>query len=199
MTTAGEREHQTRVVGLARAALVARLDRAEQLAAERQLDRALDLVEHDRDRGRRVREHDVPEEIGEATLARDGGALSPPARQVDVQAQLVHDAVRDRICPALDIGIIAARPEIREADDGDELPVGAQGARGARQQARLARAVRPEHVAKTTRSQRCVELFVGSTHDIRGAIRRNRTADHEKLCRLHDLGHGAEIVAAARR
>ena len=196
---AGEREREALIVWLVRAPLVASFDRREQLGAERQLDRALDRVEHDRDRRGRVGEDHVPEEIGEPTLTRDGGALPPPARQVDVQAQLVDHAVRDCICPAFDVRVFAPRLEARDVDDGHELAIAPQRATHAREQARLAGAVCSEHVAEAPRLERRLELLVGSPLHVRRPIGRHRTSDHEKLSRLHDPSHGGEIVAAAWR
>jgi hypothetical protein len=59
--------------------------------------------------------------------------------------------------------------------------------------------MRAEHVAEAALLQRGDELSIGRALDVRRPIRVHRTADHEEFRRLQDLGHGAEIVAAARR
>ena len=190
---AREREREPRIVRLPRAPLVAPLDRAEQLAAERQRKRPLDVVEHDRDRRRRVREHDLPEEIDEAGLARERGSLAPPVRDVDAQVQLVDDPIRDRVRPTLDVRVLPARRELREVDLGDELGGLAQRAGGAPEQARFAGQTRVEHEDVVARAQRGLERAVRGAFDVAQPVRLHRAADHEKLRRLDDLRHSRRL------
>jgi hypothetical protein len=105
----------------------------------------------------------------------------------------MNDPMRDRVAPALDVGILAARLEMGEVDDGREIARLAQRACGVREQARLADPACTEHVDEATRAQRGLERPVGRALDVGEPIRLHRTADHEKLCRLDDLRHARRL------
>ncbi len=119
-------ERQSAVIGLALAPHATRLDRGEQLTPERQCERLLDLVDEHGHCGRRVGEDYLPEEVGEAAVRRERGFLAPPAWKIDVEVQIVRDSMRESECPALGIGVVAARAELREINDrGEARPLGA--------------------------------------------------------------------------
>ena len=54
--------------------------------------------------------------------------LSPPSREIDRDAQITHDAVRDVVEPLLRVGIAAARTELHQIDDRREEPARAASA-----------------------------------------------------------------------
>ena len=187
-----QHERQSAVVGLALAPRAARLDRGEQLAAERQRERLLDLVDENGHRGRRVGEHHLPEEVGEAAVRRERGFLAPPSLQIDVEVQIVRDAMRDAERPALGIGVVAARAELREIHDRGEAARLAQRARHAHHQAGLADRARAEHAAILARADRGRELSIRRPFDVARAIRLHGTADNEEFRRLDDFRHEAD-------
>src|SRR5690606_35379668 len=129
-------EIETRVLGLAVAARVTRVYRREELPRERQRQRALDLVDEYRDRHRRVRQHDISEELREPELARERALLLPPALEIDLEAQLAQHAIRDAVVPARRVAALAAHADLAQIDDGRKLSGTTQIANRSRNEAR---------------------------------------------------------------
>ena len=161
-------ERQSAVIGLALAPHATRLDRGEQLTPERQRERLLDLVDEHGDCGRRVGEDHLPEEVGEAAFRRERGFLAPPGLQIDIEVQIVRDSMRESECPALGIGVVAARAELREVHDRGEAARLAQRAGRPRHETGLADRARAEHATILSRADCSRERSVRRPFDVAG-------------------------------
>ncbi len=188
-----QHERQSAVIGLTLTPRAARLDRGEQLAAEWQREHLLDLVDENGHRGRRVGEHHLPEEIGEAAFRCERGFLAPPTLQIDIETQIVRDAMRDAERPALHVGVGAARAELRKVHDRREAARLAQRTRHAHHQAGFADRTGPEHAAVSARVDRGRELSIRRPFDVARAIRLHGTADNEEFRRLDDFRHEVRL------
>src|SRR5690606_12167181 len=190
---------EPRVVRIADAPRVARVDRRVELLRERQREGALDLVDEDRDRHRRVRQHDVREELREPLLAGERALLLPPALQIELEAQLAQDAIRDRVAPARGGTGLAVGRDLAEVHDGGKLTVTPQRADRARHQARLSGRARGEHVTEALLADAPQQLRVGRALDVARPIRLDRPADDEIISGLGYLRHSGAIVGAPPR
>jgi hypothetical protein len=115
------REHETQPgeIGFAAAALVTPADSVEKFRREGQLERGVDLVEEHYDGRRRVREHDLPEELDEPVFAY-GVASIPPRADIDAEIELGVHTLRDSAEPcvfAIDLIEIGNVAEIHRRDE----------------------------------------------------------------------------------
>src|SRR5690606_12880643 len=105
----------------------------------------------------------------------------PPRLQIDFEPQLAHDSIRDAVVPPPRVHRVGPRTDLREIDDGRELPFAAKRTDRARHQARLAGRTRPEHVAKALRRDALEQLAIGLALDIARPVRLHGSTDDEKL------------------
>jgi hypothetical protein len=186
-----EREPHAAEIGLSIAECVALADCSEQIGAERQRQRCVDVVEQDDDRRRRVRQHEVPAEPDEATLV-DGIASRPPRADVDTELELRGDALGDE--PQAGVGSRAALlRDAAEIDRRNERAAGSEGARGAVQQTGFTDASSAEHAARPLCAQGVEELPIRRALDVTRPFRLYWAADHEKFRGLDHTRHPARL------
>ena len=95
--------------------------------------------------------------------------------------------------PAVRIGAVAARVDLREVDHCSELICAAERSDGAAHQTGFTDGAGAEHEAETLCSNAGLEHMIGGAFYVARALGLHRAADDEELTSLNDLGHGAGL------